>query len=263
MRTLLLLLMLLLLQACSLKNYALFQDENLSEEPTVYDDKAYEGELKFVSIIQPNDRLDVTVFNQAASGEQQLTSLTQSRGASDGATPFQGFLVTPEGTIRLPLIGIVKVAGMTELEAAGFLITKYKRYLRNPYVVVQLLNSRAYIIGEINQQGVVPITNGTISLIEVLALSGGLTDFSDRTQIKILSGDLRHPHVRIVDLTQMQHVSMASLIVKPNDVVYIQPNSLKAWNLTIQTIAPPFQLVSTILQPFVQLQVLANTANGR
>jgi polysaccharide export outer membrane protein len=243
-----------------MKEYRLFQDENLSDEPTEVPAEKYHDEMVFENIIAPNDRVAIKVYNQAAAGTGQMTSMVTSRGDSassgGGRDESLGLLVSQEGTIRLPLIGVQKITGMTEDEAAKYLIEQYQMYLRNPYVTVEIMNQRLFILGEVKQPGVVPVTNGTMNLIEALARSNDLTDYADRTSIKIIRGDLRSPEVRVVDLTQMSAIRLTSLYLKPNDIVYVQPRAMKGYNMAFNEIAPPFQLLSSMLQPFVSIVYL-------
>lgn len=259
--SLLIMLFIFLFSGCSLKEYRLFQDENLSDEPTKVSSEEYHNEMIFENIIAPNDRVSIMVYNQSAAGNQ-LTSMVNNRGGDNrnsyGNNESLGILVTQEGTIRLPLIGRQKIAGMTEDEAAKFLMSEYKRYVRNPYVTVEIMNQRIFVLGEVNAPGVVPVINGTMNLVEVIARSRDLTDYADRTNIKIIRGDLRKPEVRIVDLTHMSAVRITSLYLKPNDIVYIQPREMKGYNMAFNEIAPPFQLLSSMLQPFVNIVYLSN-----
>ena len=150
----------------------------------------------------------------------------------------------------------IKKGIVTEDEAAKSLMQEYGKYLRNPYVTLKILNQRIFILGEVKTPGVVPVTNGTISLIEAIARSGDLTDFAERRGILILRGDLRDPEVRIIDLTHMSTIKIASLYLKPNDIVYVQPRSSKGRTIAYEEIAPPFRLISDILSPFVSITYL-------
>jgi len=256
---------LVLFSGCSMKEYTLFQDENRSEEPTAVSDEVYHEEMVFENKIMPNDRVGIMVYNQSGAGPGQLTSMISSRGSQQGGNvnsqETQGLLVTQEGSVRLPLIGSTKIEGLTEDEAANFLMTEYSKYLRTPYVTVEIMNQRIFILGEVKRPGVVPVTNGTMNLIEAIARSGDLTDFAERRGVLILRGDLRDPEVRMIDLTHMSTIQISSLFLKPNDIVYVQPRSSKGRKIAFDEISPPFQLVSSILAPFVNITYLAKAWN--
>jgi len=243
-----------------MKKYTLFQDENRPEEPTKVNEKTYHEEMVFENKIQPNDRLAIMVYNQSAgSGSGQLTSMISSRGTQTSTRTdeeSQGLLVTQEGTVHLPLIGSVRIWGMTEDEASKYLMKEYGKYLRNPYVTVEIMNQRVFLLGEVQRPGVVQVTNGTMNLIEAIARSGDLTDFAERQGILIIRGDLRKPKVRTIDLTQMSTIKISSLYLKPNDIVYVQPRASKGRKIAFDEVSPPFQLISSILAPFVNVTYL-------
>lgn len=90
-----------------------------------------------------------------------------------------------------------------------------------------------------------------MTLYEALATSGDLTDDALRTNIKIIRGNLRDPEVHEVDLTDMSTLRFASLMLQPNDVVYVQPRMMKAVNKNINDQKPLFELITQMLLPFV------------
>ncbi len=249
----------LLFSGCSLKEYKLFQEDmEQQDKVTIVSDQEYKEEMVFENIIAPNDRVDITVYIQAGQGSQQMTSILTSRetNTSDDIQENIGLLVTQKGTVRLPLLGSVFVAGYTQDEASEFLIKEYKKYIRNPYVLVEIKNQRVIVMGEVKKPGIVPVTNGTMNIIEAIARSGDLTDFASRSNIKIVRGNLRNPKVRNVDLTDMSALSLSSLYLKPNDIVYIQPRNLKGFNKAFNEISPFFRMVSSILDPLNQRKTL-------
>lgn len=244
---------------CGVKEYKLFQTENKElEKTTIIDEKTYNEEVVFENIIAPNDRVDITVYIQAGEGNQQMTSMLTSRDTNtNNATQENiGLLVTQDGTVRLPLIGSFKVAGYTQDQASDILIQEYKKYIRNPYVLVEIKNQRVIVIGEVKSPGIVHVTNGTMNIIEAIARSGDVTDLASRSDIKVIRGDLRNPEIRNVDLTRMDAVSLSSLYLKPNDILYIQPREIKGYNRVFTDFMPFWDTLSSILTPFVQSKVL-------
>ena len=239
---------------CSLKEYRLFQGDEVSDEPTVVSDEEHAQELAFEYKIQSNDRVSLKVFNQVGSSQQITSIVDDSSSGQQGEET--GFLVTQEGTVHLPLIGSVKIAGLTEDQAAKFLIDEYKTYLRNPYAVVEIKNQRIIVLGEVKSPGVIPITNGTMNLVEVIARSGDMTDWAMRTHIVVLRGDLRNPETRVVDLTNLTALSLSSLYLRDKDIVYVQPRSAKGMKLFTEEVTPPFTLIATLLAPFVLIDTL-------
>lgn len=249
----------IMLGGCSLKEYKLFQEENGNQDKiTNIPVDQYKGEVVFENIIAPNDRVDVTVYIQAGQGSQQMTSILTSRDFNNNTAIQEniGLLVTKKGSVRLPLLGSVNISGLTQDEASEFLISEYKKYIRNPYVIVEIKNQRVVVIGEVKNPGIVPVTNGTMNIIEAIARTGDLTDMASRTNIKVIRGDLREPEIRNVDLTRMDSLSVSSLYLKPNDILYVQPRDLKGYNKAFDEINPFWNMLSSILDPLNQRKTL-------
>lgn len=250
--------MLLFFTGCSMKEYKLFQEEEQQDKITVVSEEEYNEEMVFENIIAPNDRVDITIYIQAGKGSQQMTSILTSRETNTSQTIQEniGLLVTQRGSVRLPLLGSVNVSGLTQDQASEMLIKEYKKYIRNPYVLVEIKNQRVIVMGEVKKPGIVPVTNGTMNVIEAIARSGDLTDMASRINIKVIRGNLRNPQVRNIDLTKMDALALSSLYLKPNDILYVQPRKLKGINKAFNEINPFFNMLSSILDPLNQRKTL-------
>lgn len=255
----------LLFSGCSTKNDRLFQTNDkdiLKDTETIMEDEEYKEELSFEYRIAPNDRLSIMVYIQSSAGSQQMNSIlaSQNVNANIDNQDNMGMLVTQKGTIRLPLINTINVVGLTQDEASEVLINEYKKYIRNPYVTVEITNQRVIVVGEVRRPGVVPIVNGTMNLMEVIARSGDMTDLAERTNIKIIRGNLRNPKIRVIDLTDIEHLTLTSLLLKPNDIVYVQPRRMKGWNKAISEVVPFFNAISSILTPYIQIKTIEGSS---
>ena len=253
----------LIFSGCSVKNDTLFQNDTKNgtvQANTKISDKDYQDEMTFEYKIQPNDRLSIFVYVQSGAGSQQMNSILTSKNTNTNTLNQEnvGLLVTQNGTVRLPLIGSIKIVGYTQDGASKMLIKKYKKYIRNPYITVEIMNQRVVVVGEVRNPGVVPVVNGTMNLLEAISRSGGLKDLADRSEIKIVRGNLRHPQIRVVDLTKVKNLTYSSLLLKPNDIVYAQPRRMKGINKAFREAAPFWNLASSILAPFVQIRDLHN-----
>jgi polysaccharide export outer membrane protein len=251
----------LLFSGCTVKNDRLFQtkDEHIIQTKlTKVSNEDYKTEKKFEYTIRENDRLSIMVYIQSGAGSQQMNSILASKNVNTDIENQEniGLLVTQDGSVRLPLLGSVKLTGLTQDEASKLLIDEYKKYIRNPYVTVEIMNQRIIVVGEVKRPGIVPIVNGTMNLIEVISRSGDLTDLASRSNIKIIRGDLRDPEVNVVDISHIDNLKLSSLLLKPNDIVYVQPRRLKGYNKAWNEINPFFDMLSSILNPLVQRKTL-------
>ena len=240
--------------ACSVNNFAYLEENNRHVDViTKIDEKAHAEEKIFQWKISNGDRVEINAFNQSSTSTNgQLTQLLGSGGQKYFTNRYgdEGMLIKADGIVRLPLIGAVKISGLTEDEAAKVLIEKYKKYLKHPFVTVKILNQKLFVLGEVRQPGVVLVTNGTMSLFEALAHSGDLTDYANRTNIRILRGDMRDPEVREVNLNNFRAVQFASLTLRPNDIVYVEPRESRSGMVGASEEIPFWSLIGNMLAPF-------------
>ena len=244
---------LLTFSACAVKDFNRF-DKNQEAVNVVKEipDAQYKQEKAFEWKIQKGDRVEITAFNQSSTGGGQLNQLLSSGGQRvyTQRVGDEGILIGANGMVNLPLVGNIKIAGLTEGQAAEKLISEYKKYLRNPYVAVKILNQKLFVLGEVKKPGVVLVTNGTMSLFEALADCGDITDYANRKKIRIIRGDMRDPEVREVDLTDFKSIRMASLVLQPDDVVYVEPREDRASMVGYNEELPWVRVLSGLLAPF-------------
>ncbi len=256
-----LLIMVFILSGCSVKDYNRFSN-NVNEEKVIkkVSDEEYVNESLFEWKISKGDRVQITAFNQSSTGSGQLNQLLSTGGQYSYTQRVgdEGILIGADGVVHLPLVGLIKIAGLTENEAAQKLMQEYRKYLRNPYVSVKIINQRLFVLGEVREPGVSLITNGTMTLFEALASRGDLTVDAKRTNIKIIRGSLRNPEIREVDLTDFNSIRYSSLILQPNDIVFVTARDSKASNVLFRERMPFLQLISAILNPFTQITTIHN-----
>ncbi|WP_121627457.1 polysaccharide biosynthesis/export family protein [Poseidonibacter antarcticus] len=240
---------LILLTGCGSKNYKLFQQqEESSSAQTTVSKAQYQKDVNFESVISKNDRVNITVYVQSGKDSQQMTPILSGDMINSSAkVETKGLLVSKKGSVILPLVGEVKISGLTQHEATALLLKKYKKYIRNPYVLIEIQNQRIIVLGEVKKPGIVPIVNGNMNIIEVLARSGDFTDVASRDDILVVRGDLRNPKIMQINLTSLDAIKQTSLVLKPNDIVYVQPSSLKGINVAIKEGLPILQVITNLL----------------
>lgn len=233
----------------SKSDYVLLQSEKNYAENEVAGVESYEY------IILPQDRLKIAIYRNP-----ELTSQTIN-GASQLGQDMQdtGVLVDAKGYITLPLINRVKIAGLTQTQAANLITQKYKKYLKIPTVYVEVLNKRVYVIGEVKKPGPVKLDREKITLLEALAYTGDLTDAAIRDNILILSQNAQNkPYIRSVDLTNFDSLSIKNMMLRPNDIVYVQPDGWKEYKVASDNFTAPFRTIAEIASPFVQIKYLSD-----
>jgi polysaccharide export outer membrane protein len=104
----------------------------------------------------------------------------------------QSLQVRPDGKITLPLVGDVDAAGLTPLVLRDQLTTALKEYITNPVVTVIVVEAQPtsiYVVGEVNSPGAIPLGT-SLTVLQALALAGGLKDFANVKNIRVLRNGL-------------------------------------------------------------------------
>ena len=202
--------------------------------------------------ILPQDRLEIALYKDPTQGA--TAGGTNELGQSMNS---KGILVNASGYVTLPLIGKVKVAGLSQSQAADRIIKHYKKYLNTPSVYVEVLNKRLFVLGEVKKPGVIDIDKEKMTLFEALAFAGDLTDTAVRNNIIILSNSpTKGMQMRTVDLTNFDTMNYASLMLRPNDIVYVQPNDWKEFRVASDNYTAPLETITKVAAPFVTLKYL-------
>ena len=240
----------LLLAGCAgNKDYALVQTKSANTQTARVTDRSIEYR------ILPQDRLEISLYKdpaQSSMGASSYNELGQSMNE-------KGILVNTAGYVTLPLIGKTKVAGLSQSQAADRITARYKKYLNTPTVYVEVLNKRIFVLGEVKKPGVVKLDKEKMTLFEAIAHAGDLTDSAVRNEIMILSNSpVRGMQMRRVDLTNFDTMNYASLMLRPNDIVYVKPNDWKAFKVASDNYTSPFETITKIAAPFVTLKYLGN-----
>lgn len=229
-------------------DYELMQTKSQDTQTTKVTDKSIEYR------ILPQDRLEISLYKDPTQGAEVVTNTELGQSMSQ-----KGILVNTAGYISLPLIGKIKVAGLTQTQAADRITEQYKKYLNTPSVYVEVLNKRLFVLGEVKNPGVVKIENEKMTLFEALANAGDLTDSAMRNEIMILSNSpVKGMQLRKVDLTNFDTMNYASLMLRPNDIVYVKPDGFKEFKVASDNYTSPFETITKLAAPFVTLKYLAD-----
>lgn len=212
---LILVLGILIISSCASKKDVLyFNDVNLNEQDTtVYS----EGK------IQTNDILSIIV----SSNSPELAAFYNTNQI--GASSFTGYLVTIEGTINLPILGKINVKGLTLPALENLIIQKLidGDHLSNPTVAVRLTNAKFTILGEIKSPGTYNFNEQSISLLQALGYAGDLTINGKRQDVLIIREENNKRTYTTIDLTSKKWFNSPNYYIKPNDVIYVNPNGPK------------------------------------
>jgi polysaccharide export outer membrane protein len=216
----------------------------------------------YVPKIQPNDIISVIVGSLSAEANEifntpnQFTNTTINYSTTGGGARIQplGYLVDSDGSIEIPLVGKLKVAGLRTTEAADTIRTRLQNFLKEPSVIVRNLNFKVSILGEVKIPAIYVIPDEKITLPEVLSLAGDLTIYGNRSNVMVIREEKGKREYARLDLTSRAIFDSPYYYLHKNDVIYVEP--VKAKMLDTDSRVRTVPLIVTIIGGISTLGIL-------
>jgi len=224
---------LLLLSGCASKNLLENSAElkNITKKEKTKPKRDYRH-FSYEYRVAPHDRVKIVVYKHS-----ELST--------------NGMLIDSRGIVNLPLVGSVKLSGLTQVQAGRKIQLLYSEYLKNSNVSFEVINKKAYIIGEVRSQGSFPLANDQIGLLQAIASRGGFTDHANREKLIIIRKTKGHPRLEIVDLTNITSLSYTSLMIRADDIIYIPSTNVKIAGISLY---PLMGLINATLGTYVKIR---------
>lgn len=190
--------------------------------------------------IMPKDILTVTVstsdpeaskpFNVSVPIQRNTDNVT-----SQTTTQLNTYLVDNTGQIDFPVLGMINLAGLTSREAEEKLRGLLKPYIKeHPLVSVKFGNYKISVLGEVARPGSFTVSQEKINILEALAMAGDMTIYGVRDNVKVIREDSRgNKRIFQINMNDPQLVFGPEYYLQQNDVVYVEPNKVKAKNSAI------------------------------
>ena len=205
-------------------------------------------EDKLSIIVNSRDPQLTTMFN--------LPYITQSVGLQSNSNSqshgISGYTVRKDGTIDFPVLGSLKVIGMTREEIAAMIKKELinRNQLKDPVVTVEFLNLTYSVLGEVASPGRYSIEKDKVTILDAISEAGDLTIFGKRENIMVLRNENGVQRVYDVNLCSGNDIYNSPVYyLQQDDVVYVEPNDVKARQSTVNG--------NTIFTPSFWLSVLS------
>lgn len=246
--------LIILLILCSCKSYKqdiLFQ----------FDDKFTEADLAAATekaesnyILAPNDILQLDVFTN--KGERLIDPNQEL--VSQGNVQIQQqrdvfrYIIQSDGYAAFPLIGKFKIDGMTLFDAEQAVAEKFDELYKDSFVKLRIANRRVFVLGAPGGK-VIPLENENTGLVEVLALSDGVSFGAKAHNIKLIRGDL----VYQIDLSTISGLQSTNMSVEPGDIIYIEPWRRPFFE-SLKDASPILGLASSLITLYIVIRSVDN-----
>jgi len=234
----------ILIIAITFSSCQILNPERMLRTPPDYeyasaDDARVEEEYR----LAPNDELFFRLYTN--DGERLVdpispTAQQQTRGDHNYRIEFDGY-------VKIPVMGRVKLSGMTLREAEKFLEDKFSEFYNRPFVQLRVTNNRVIIFpgGRGGTSRVVYLENTNTNLFEALAMAGGIAD-GRANRVKVIRGDLNDPQIFLINLATIEGVKNADMVLQANDIIYVEPRERVPQRI-LENVGPYLTLFSTAL----------------
>ncbi len=216
-----------------------------SKDPS-YTISSFEGQTADERI-QSGDELRIKIYPN--SGEQALLSIAALGEEEGPAVQGDGFVVNSSGEITLPLLGSISVQGLRLEELEAQLTEKLATIIQLPYVEITVVNKRVLLFNGKGAGQVIPLKNEGTTLMETLAIGGGVKDFGKSNEIKLFRQENGQRKIYEFDLSEMNQLKNTDVIIKNRDIIVINHNPRNVQN-TLREIGPWLSILTSGLAIF-------------
>ena len=187
-------------------------------------------------VIQPKDMLSIVVSsrNPELVAMFNLPVISYQAGSEivsgAGKQRLMGYVVDNEGYIDFPVLGPIKVAGLTRWELSELIKNKLIKdgLLTDAVVTVEFMNFKVSVIGEVNSPGTYTLTNDKVTILQAISLARDLTIFGQRENVCVIREREGERVIYEINLCDVSMFNSPAYYLQQNDVVYVQPSQVKA-----------------------------------
>lgn len=173
--------------------------------------------------IQSDDLLVITISARDFEATKPFNQVNYYYQSADEVR-LQNYLVDEEGFIEYPVLGRVKLGGLTRSEAITYMKQLLSEYIIDPGVTINISNFRVTVLGEVNTPGTFTLPSERITVLEAIGMAGDLTINGVRNNILVVREVEGEKTFHRLDLTSEEVFKSPAYYLSQNDVVYVEPN---------------------------------------
>jgi len=181
-------------------------------------------------IIQTDDILDISVQTMGQNAFAAPTSTSDAGGAKQVTANVSSFLVNKAGEIEMPMMGIIKVSGLTTTQAVDLIRQNAEKFFKVPTVQVRFSNFKITVLGEVTRPSTYIVPYERVSVLDAISLAGDLTFTGKRSNILLMRNNGDTKEVVRLNLNSSKLIESPYFYLKQNDVLIVEPTNVKIRN---------------------------------
>lgn len=219
----------------------LYDAEKTKTEGTTYE-----------TILQPDDLLSITVSTDSPEVAAPF-NLPDIQSNDSDYRGLKTYLIDNSGYIDYPILGKVKLAGLTRTEANIKMVSMISEYVQKPIVNLSIANFKVSVLGEVNKPGSFNVVGERVTILEALSLAQDMSIYGKRNNVLVIRERDGKKSYNRVDLTKPDFVGSDFYYLTQNDVVYVEPNQTR---INSSKIGPNVYVLMSSLSLLVTITVV-------
>jgi polysaccharide export outer membrane protein len=208
-------------------------------------------------IIQHDDMLLILVsaIEREAAIPYNLTTFAVGDNTANvgGMLQHQTYLVDKNGNIEFPVLGTIKVAGLTRSETVAKIKLMLEKYIKGPVINLRIMNFKFSVLGEVTRPGVYTTQTERTTLLEAIALAGDLSIFGNRQNILVIRESNGVKTHNYIDITNSKFIDSPFYYLDQNDIVYVEPNRAR---INSSVVGPNLSLIISAVSVLITVVAL-------
>jgi polysaccharide export outer membrane protein len=249
------LLMLLSLSSCHLREKMVYLQPNLND--TLVKTTPV---MNYAPLLRTDDLLQIQIGGQdqeALAAFQFYVNQSENQAGNQMMSQVVAnltFLIDNQGNINFPVLGFVKLAGLTRLDATLKLQSLLEEYVQGAVVNIQVKNFKVTVLGQVERPGTYTMPSDRVTILEALGMAGDLQATGLRKNVLVVRElDGKRQEFRL-DLTSKDIFTSDAYYLRQNDVIYVEPN--KGARFEGQNMQEITQVLTPIVSIFLSIYTL-------
>lgn len=189
--------------------------------------KNYDKSLKYEIKLQPDDLLSIVVTAENPEVTTPFNLPVIQGDVVANSQTGRTFLIDNDGYIDYPVLGRIKLGGLTRTEATEKVTKLVSNYINEPIITMRIMNYKISVLGEVAHPGSYNVNGERITVLEALSLAGDLTIYGKRQNIILIHDDEGKKTYTRIDLTDAQLLDSPNYYLAQNDILIVEPNKPK------------------------------------
>lgn len=185
-----------------------------------------ESSQNYEPVLEADDQIKIIVVaeNQEVASPFNVSRTDAKSGVSTPGQETNIYLIDNQGYIQFPVIGKIKLGGLTKSQAVAEMNSVLRKYVTEASVTISILNYKVTVQGEVARPGTFNVQSERLTLPEALAMAGDLTIYGKRENVMIVREKLGKKTVERVDITKADFINSPYYYLAQNDLIYVEPN---------------------------------------